>query len=230
MQGHIVCLCIDLVHGGQHFHGGIQVQGVVQGQIGVIAHNAHTQCVGGVGHQHADGAQTNQTQGLAHDVGAHESGRAFFHHGGDVSAGSGLFLHPGDTLRDLAGGQQQSGDGQLLHAVGVGAGGVEDNDTGLGGAVQGDVVDAGAGAGNALQGGGELILMELGGTNQNRVLVGCVVGDLETIVQLGQADLRDLIHGFNLIHGKTFLSEIEIDARQASPNAMTPERIFMESD
>ena len=50
------------------------------------------------------------------------------------------------------------------------------------------------------------IVMELGGTDQNGVLVLHGVADLKAVVQLSQADLGDLIHGFHMIHGKTVLS------------------------
>ena len=207
MQGDIVSSLKSLVHGGDDLDGGIQSQSVLHGQEGVIAHDLHAQSSACVGHQNADGAQADDGQGLAHDLGAHESGLALFHHSSDISAGSSLLLDPGDALGDLTGSQQQSGDGQLLDAVGVCAGGVEDNDASLGSAVQGDVVDACACTGDALQGSGEVVVVQLSGTDQDGVLVCHVVSDLETIVQLSQADLGDLVHGLNLIHGKTFLSE-----------------------
>ena len=135
------------------------------GEEGVIAHDFHPQGGGGVGHQHADGPQAHHAQGLAQDLGAHVGGLALLHHGGHVGPGGGLLLHPGDALGDLPGGQQEGGDGELLHPVGVGPGGVEDHDARVGSPVQGDVVDAGAGPGNALELGGEVIVVELGGTH-----------------------------------------------------------------
>lgn len=70
----------------------------------------------------------------------------------------------------------------------------------LGGPVQGDVVHPRPGPGDAQQLGGEVIVVELGRTHQNGVLVLHGVADLEPVVQLGQADLGDLIHRLNMVH------------------------------
>ena len=200
VEGDIIGLAVELLQGGDHLHAGGQVQGVLHGQEGVIAHNLHAQGGGGVGHQHADGPQAHHTQGFALDLRTHVGGLALFHHGGHVGAGGSLLLHPGDALGDLPGGQQQGGNGKLLHPVGVGAGGVEDHNARLGGPVQGDVVHPGPGPGDAQQLGGEVIVVELGRTHQNGVLVLHGVADLEPVVQLGQADLGDLIHRLNMVH------------------------------
>ena len=165
VEGDVVGLGVELGQGVHHLHPGGEVQGVGHGEEGVIAHDLHPQGGGGVGHQHADGPQAHHAQGLAHDLGAHVGGLALLHHGGHVGPGGGLLLHPGDALGDLPGGQQEGGDGELLHPVGVGPGGVEDHDARVGSPVQGDVVDAGAGPGDALELGGEVIVVELGGTH-----------------------------------------------------------------
>jgi hypothetical protein len=72
---------------------------------------------------------------------------------------------------DVTGGDEHGGDDQLLHGVGVGAGGVEHHDTVFRAAVNGDVVGAGSGPGDGPQGGGELIFVHGGGAHQDAVLI-----------------------------------------------------------
>ena len=87
-------------------------------------------------------------QGLAQKLRAHKGTLALFHLLVDGGLAIGQALAPGDAVIDLSGGEQQGAEGQFLDGVGVGAGGIEDHDAGLGAAVRGDVVGAGAGAAN----------------------------------------------------------------------------------
>ena len=121
---------------------------VLHGDVGVIAQHLHAQSIAGVGYHDADGSKTDDAQGLAGNLGADELLLALFHQLGKVRV-SGVFLRPGDALGHPAGGHEQGGDHQLLDSVGVGAGGVKDHHTLLGHLVQGDVVDAHAGAADA---------------------------------------------------------------------------------
>ena len=146
----VIHLGIQGLQGVHDLHAGGEVQGVGHGQEGVIAHDLHAQGGGGVGHQHANGPQAHHAQGLALDLGAHIGRLALLHHRGHIGPGGSLLLDPGDALRELPGGQQQGGNGQLLHAVGIGAGGVEDHHAGLGSPVQRNVVHPGPGPRNAL--------------------------------------------------------------------------------
>ena len=204
MDGHIVGDLVQLVHVLHHVDVAVQAQGGVHRQEGVIAIHVHAQVQGHVAHQRADGAQADDTQGLLIELGAHKGGLALLHRGGHVHAlGVGLLLYPLGAAHDVAGGDEHGGDDQLLHGVGVGAGGVEDHDAVLGAAVNGDIVGAGAGAGDGPQGLGELILVHGGGADQDAVLVLYVVAHLKAgLVQMGQTGAGDLIQSLDAIHNK----------------------------
>ena len=94
----------------------------------------------------------------------------------------GLLLHPLGAAQNVTGGDEQGGNDQLLHRVGVGAGGVEDHDAVFRAAVDGNVVGAGAGPGNGPQGVGELVVVHGGGANQDAVLVFHIAAHLEAAV------------------------------------------------
>ena len=102
-----------------------QGQRRVHRQEGVVAVHGHAKLGGDVGHLYADGAQADDAQGLPHELGAHELALALLHGGGHVGPGARLELHPVGAAHHVAGGQQQGTHRQLLHRVGVGAGGVE---------------------------------------------------------------------------------------------------------
>ena len=205
VDGDVVGHLVDLLVGGGVGDVVVQVPGGVHRQEGIAAHYLHAQADGDVGHQAADGTQTDDTQGLALDLVTGELGLVLLHGLGGV----GIVLqgvHPLDTAHDVTGGQQEGADGQLLDAVGVGAGGVEDHDA-LGGAlVQRDVVDTRARAGNGQQLGVEIHVQHIGGTNHDALGGGHVGADIvEGGVQLVGADLGDLVEQLNVFHGNNLL-------------------------
>ena len=150
---------------GMDDHGG-EVPGGIDGQVRVKAVDLHAQGDGRVGHQHADGAQADDAQGLAHQLVAGEGLLGLLGGLGDVLVLR-VLLHPADAAGNIPGGQQHAAEHQLLDGVGVGAGGVEDDDAFLRAAVQRDVVDAGAGAGDGPEPGGEGHFLHVRGADQH---------------------------------------------------------------
>ena len=121
--------------------------------------------------------------------------------------GAAIWEEVKDRLRTsalgLSGGQQQSAHRQLLHRIGVGAGGIEYHDARLGAAVQGDIVDAGPGPGDGQKVFRKIIVQQLGGADQDGVLVCLRIGDgVQRRIQAVQADGRDLVECSDTVHGR----------------------------
>ena len=98
----------------------------------------------------------------------------------------------------MAGGGQHGENDLFLHGVGVGAGGVEHHNTRFAATVDGNIVRAGTGAGNGAQGLGELIIVHLGGADEDAVGVGAVVlHHKAALIQLSQTHAGDLIQSLD---------------------------------
>ena len=123
--------------------------------------------------------------------------------GGHIHAGGNLGADPVDGAVYVTGSDQHGAQHQFLHRVGVGTGGIEDNDTGLRAAVQGNVVHTGTCPGDGQKAVRKSIVMEFGGADKNGILVGAAVADLiEILIEGVQAYGRNLVHGFDLVHGR----------------------------
>ena len=201
MDGDVVTVFINglQIHGPVHQAG--QRERRVYGQEGIVAEDGHAQLGGDIGHLHADGAQADDAQHLAGEFRAHELALALLHHFLHVCSGAGLLPHPGGAAHHVAGGQQQSAHGQFLDGVGVGAGGVEDHDARLGAAVDGDIIGARPRPGDAAQGVGEGILVHVGGTDEDAVLILHISADGEAgLIQHGQPGRGNLIQRLDPEH------------------------------
>ena len=150
MDGDEITELVDLLHVCHMFDAAVQVPGRVYGNIGVIAVDFHAQVDGRVGHTDADGAQADDAQLLAPDLGTRELFLLLFRHFGDIGILP-VGPDPVHAFHNVTGSQQHAREDQLLDAVGVGAGRIEDDNTFLGASVQGDVVDARARPGNGQQ-------------------------------------------------------------------------------
>ena len=207
--GGVVDVHGDVVAGAQH-HVQIgdaldlagQVPGAGHGQIGVIAIDLHVQLLGDVGHLGTDGAKADDAQLLPGDLRADEGLFALFHQGGDGVPLTGQGSNPVNGSDHIPGGHHQRADQQFLHALGVGAGGVEHGNARLGAAVDGDIVHADARPADAQQLLVELHVVERGGTDQHSLRSGNLRADLQP--RLGeyiQTLLGNGVHGFDFIHG-----------------------------
>ena len=202
----------------------VQVDGVLHRQVGIVAVDVHPQLHRRIGHFYAHGAQTDDAQVLAHELRPHELALLLLHQLLHVPVGVGEIPGPLDAPDHVPGGQQQRTDHQLLHGVGVGAGGVEDHDTRLGAPIDGNVVGAGAGPGNGPEVGAERHLVHIGGAHQNAVGVVAAVGHAELIgVQLVQAQGGNLVQSLNIVHGWLLLTQLFLsNSRMKSQSFSTP--------
>ena len=143
----------------------VQPQSGIHGQKRIVAVHIHAQRDGGVGHDGADGSQTDDAQSLFIKLRADEGRLALFHHGGDIHPGGCLFPDPADGAGNVPGAHQHGTDHQLLYGVGVGAGGGKHWNTRRCAAVQRNVVDPYARPGNGQQTGVEFQIQQLGGAD-----------------------------------------------------------------
>ena len=151
VNGQIICRSEYVVLGLDNCHRRIQTQCCANRQERVSTNDLHAQCNCGICHQRTDSAQTDDTQGLALDLRTCELALALFH----------LLCHrcfavfqsccPCHCLRNLTGGDEQTGQHQFLYGIGIGTRCVEYTDASLRAAIQRNVVDACAGTGNCLQ-------------------------------------------------------------------------------
>ena len=147
MNRDIIAVLINIfyIHGMDD--AAIQAPSRFNRDIRVVTHNVHTQMHGGIGYHSADGAQTDDAQGLARQLRAGKSALALFDQLGNARLAI-QGLGPLDTAHHVTGGEEQAGQHQFLYGVGIGTGSVEDNDTFLGAIVHRDVVNTGAGTGD----------------------------------------------------------------------------------
>ena len=201
VDGDVVGVLEDVGQTAHVMHVVVEAEGRHGGEVRVETEHVHAQAPAGVGDHGADGAEADDAQGLAGDLGAAEL----------VLGLLGGFAHvlvlgvAGDPLGaadDVARGQQHACHDQLLDGIGVGAGGVEDHDALLGAALQRDVVDAGAGAGDGQEALGELDLVHVGAAHDGCVCGVELLGGREALVQPVEACGGDVVHAVHGVHTK----------------------------
>ena len=143
----IVALGIDFIPVVDTDDVAVQVPRRLNGDEGVAAVDGHAQISGGVGQRAAHCAKADDTQILVANFMTGELGLALLHQFGDIGI---VFdgLHPVDAAHHVPAAQKHTAQRQLHHGIGVGAGGVEHHDASFGAVGQGNVVDAGTGAGD----------------------------------------------------------------------------------
>ena len=202
VHGDVIRGAVDLIHGGGTLDGAAERPGAFHADEGVVTDDVHAQALrGGVGHDGADGAQTDHAQRLSADFGTGELGLALFDQLGNLRALSVQSARPVDAAGHVTAAQHQAADDQLGHGVGVGAGGVENHDAAPGALVDGDVVGTRARARDGQQAVGQVHVMHGGRANQNAVRHGLLLGN--EIALGGQAlmdDVGNIVERLNLIH------------------------------
>ena len=114
---------------------------------------------------------------------------------------AGMLTDPGGAADQVARSQKKSGDGQLLDGVRVRAGRIENDDAFFRAAVDRDVIDAGAGAGNGLKASGNVHVVHVGRADQNRVRVVKAACSLVVVArEFFQAHRADFIQSLNFKH------------------------------
>mmetsp|Transcript_39242 Transcript_39242/g.82060 ORF Transcript_39242/g.82060 Transcript_39242/m.82060 type:complete len:359 (+) Transcript_39242:257-1333(+) len=94
--------------------------------------------------------------------------------------------HVVNSIHDAAGSQQHARQHQLLHRVGIRAGGVEHGNAQLGHARHGDVIRTGAASGDGADRVGHLGFLELVTAEQNGVCVGRRFAFFDLVLRLGE--------------------------------------------
>ena len=115
----------------------------------------------------------------------------------------GVVAHPVHRLHHAAARKHQHAQDELLDGVAVGSGGVKDDDALLGVLLDGDVVDAGAAAGDGADALGQLVAVQVGRAHQDGVGLLGGAHKLVALAKLDFAVLGDVVDGLDLTHGKT---------------------------
>ena len=194
---------------------------VVHGQERVVADDLHAQGLGRVGHEHADRAQAHDAQGLSLDLRADELALALLHLLGHARFAGLEALGPLHAADDVAGGQEQTGQHELLDRVGVGARRVEHADARGGALVNRDVVVARARARDGEQGARQLHLEHRGRAHDHRVGLRRFLADGEVLLREVVVDHgRNRIQRLNRVHGKIPPSFLSCNAGKIRPSAL----------
>ena len=202
VHGEVVAAAAQILERAHALHLAAQHPRVLDGNERIVAVDIHAQIDAGVGDLGAHVAQTDDADALALELAAHKGLLGFF--GIDLNLGVvGVVTHPVHRLHHAAAREHQHAQDELLDGVAVGAGGVKDDDALLGVLLDGDVVDAGAAAGDGANALGQLVAVQVGGAHQDGV---GLLGGAHKLVALAKFDLAvfsDVVDGLNLTHGKT---------------------------
>ena len=181
------------------------------GKIRVVAIDIGTEGDKGIGDLRADSAESHDADLPAHELMAYEGllvALCILHDVGVVR----VVLDPVDGALGVTGVHEDHADNELLHGVRVAAGGVEDDDAALSALLERDVVDAGAGAGDAADRRPEVEAVDVGGTDQDSICLVDVVGLLVAFAELGHAVsgdvLCDVVEHLYIAHGSALLSNL----------------------
>mmetsp|Transcript_16949 Transcript_16949/g.38899 ORF Transcript_16949/g.38899 Transcript_16949/m.38899 type:complete len:436 (+) Transcript_16949:804-2111(+) len=183
--------------------GQLEVPGKLHGrldrQTGIVSHQIHSQCVRIRGGGRSDVPESHHGQRFPLDFSATKHGLVLF----DAFPLLALFSelrHVIDAVDDASASQQESTEHEFLHRVGIRSGGVEDWDSELCHASDGDVVGTGTASSNRSDRWLNFFLLELVGSKHESVrrsTIGGVVG--QDIVQIlgedGESDLGNLVEG-----------------------------------
>mmetsp|Transcript_27202 Transcript_27202/g.68078 ORF Transcript_27202/g.68078 Transcript_27202/m.68078 type:complete len:255 (-) Transcript_27202:343-1107(-) len=164
----------------------------IKAEHGVVADHLHAEAERGSDHLGADGAEADDTNGLALDLQASEHRLVRLDALGDLFVVAALLLVDDVidvvvALDDATAGQEQAAYDELFDGVGVGAGGVKHGDATLGHLLDRDVVGASAAAHNAAHRGRDVLHLQLLRAEHNghcRSRKGSVVAG-HTVLALG---------------------------------------------
>ena len=174
MDRNIIALAVDLIQGFAVFDRSGKIPCGVDGEIGIVSVNFHSQMGSGIGYKRADCSQSDDTQLLAADLAAGELFFLFLRQLVDVFFIL-LLSDPLDPAYDITGCKKHSGKHQFLYAVGVGSRCVEHYDTLLRVIVHRNIVYACACAGNSHNRIGNLHVMHFRASDKDSVrVVRCV--------------------------------------------------------
>ncbi len=180
---------------------GIQAPGVFHRDLGVEADDFHAQRTGGIGDADPDCPQAQDGQTPARQFEAGELLLALLHRGHEVFLRGVQFLHVAGRRQQVAGTQQQPGDDQLLHRIGIRAGGVEHGHAALGQGRHRDIVDPAPGAPHRQDRIRDLHRMQIERAQHQRVRLIDIRGDLVMVTrETIQPAHGDVVVGLNPVH------------------------------
>ena len=144
----------------------------VHRKVRIVAQNRHAKRLSGISNQNTDCAKTNYTERLARKLRPGKRTLPLFHSFADSIALSFQAFCPFNGRDHFSRGKQQPRQNELFHRVGIGAGGVEDDDSLLAAGIDGNIVHARACTRNCQQRFRQLHFMHGSRTNQNSVRCG----------------------------------------------------------
>ena len=203
VDGDVVALGADVVEARHVVYILGKAPSGVDRHVGVVAVHVHAQLNCSVGNKRADGAQADDAELLAQDLAAGKRLLGLLGGLGDVLV-VGVLAAPGGAVDDAAAGQEHAAQHELLHRVGVGAGGVEHDDALVGAALERDVVHARAGAADGQQALGELGLVQLRAAYEHAVGLREVVDKFVSGGQLVGTLLRNIVQAMDTGHFTSF--------------------------
>ena len=207
VNGDVVAVREDLIQVGNVLDRAVELECAVNRQERVVAPDLHVQTDSRVCDLDADRAQTDDAELLARDLRTCIGRLALLSRRADIRRALEA-LYPVCALYDLARREQQRTDDQLLDRICVRTRGVEYDDALLRAAVDRNVVDACACAGDALEVCRELHIVQLCGADENRVVVleilraGVLFG-----IKVVQTDLGNLVVELYVIHDCLLIDE-----------------------
>ena len=202
VHGEVVAAAAQILERAHALHLAAQHPRVLDGNERIVAVDVHAQVDAGVSDLGAHVAQTDDADALTLELAAHKGLLGLL--GIDLDLGVvGVVAHPVHRLHYAAARKHQHAQDELLDGVAVGAGGVKDDDAFLGVLLDGDVVDAGAAAGDGADALGQLVAVQVGGTHQDGVGLFGGAYKLVALAKLDFAVFSDVVDGLNLAHGKT---------------------------
>ena len=168
-------------------------------RIRFVSDDAHVLPTGIVGDEHADLAKANHAESLTAEFHTGELLLAAFDGLGEVRIVHVEVLDPCGSLVHVTDGHAEHGHHELGNGVGVCTRRVEHADALRGGLVDGDVVQASAGAGDSQQA-VKVVSINLGGTHQDGIGFLDGVGNLVERAKQAQAFLGNVVHRLNSCH------------------------------
>ena len=172
---------------------------MLDGDERVIAEDLHAEVDAGVGDLRADVAQADDADALALELVADERLLGLLGVDQDVLVIR-VRADPVHRLHDAAAREDEHREDELLDGVGVGTRRVEHDDAALGVLLDGDVVHAGAAAGDGADGFRQVIAVEVGRAHEDSV---CAIGIGDEVIALAELDvaiLGDVVDRLNMTH------------------------------
>ena len=192
MDGNIITFLVDGIHAGNVLHIPVQHPGCIDRDKGVISIDLHPQSCGSVGYLSANRSQADHAQLLSPDLVAGKGFFALLRGLGNIGVLR-ILPAPFNSSDHITGGQKQSGQHQLLHAVGIGSGCIKYNYPRFCTGFQRNIIHTGPCSGHRQKALRQLHLMHGSAAHQNAVCFIYIVRNLIVLRQAVQTALCNRI-------------------------------------